>query len=180
MMRNKQYRLRMSDEEFKDLDRLAKKVGLNKSDLIRESLKSFELTYDILKNKGEKMIHPNVVEIIDKNVCKVYIPSYINEDPKVIPRDRIEAGREMRRMLNLDRLENIYDYIIVHFEEGSTMYSMTLSYFIGLFTDSTTKLKTEEEFRKKYELTGDPYRLEVNDFHIESLYKYKDDYKKGE
>ena len=178
-VKNKYIKTRLTEEEYNNVLKLSKKVGLNISDLIRESLKSFELTYNILKNKGEKMKRPNVVEM-DKNICKVYIPSYISEDPKMIPPDRIEAGREMRRILRLDRLENIYDRIIVHFEEGSTIYTMTLRYFIGLFVDSTTKLKTEEEFRKKYELTGDPYRLEVNDFHIESLYKYKDSYRKGE
>ena len=138
------------------------------------------MVYDILKNKEIKIPYPKV-EPLDQNTCKVYIPSYNNDsilNPKTIP-NSVKAGKEMRRMLNLDKLENIYDYIIVHFEEGSNIFTMTSRYFIGLFLDSTTKF-SEEEFRKKYELTGDPYRLEVNDFHIETLYKYKDIYKKGE
>lgn len=38
VVRNKQYRLMMTDEEFDELDKLSRIVGKSKADLIRESL----------------------------------------------------------------------------------------------------------------------------------------------
>ena len=49
MTKNKQFRIRMTEEEFNDLDRLAKKIGLNKSDFIRHAITTYETAYDILK-----------------------------------------------------------------------------------------------------------------------------------
>ena len=39
--KNKQYRLRMTDEEFKSLDVLSSETGESKSDIIREALRMY-------------------------------------------------------------------------------------------------------------------------------------------
>lgn len=47
MKRNKQYRLRMSEEEFEDLSKLAKEIGTTKSNLIRSAI-------EMVKNESRK------------------------------------------------------------------------------------------------------------------------------
>ena len=50
--RNKQYRLRMTDEEFETLDVLSSETGESKSDIIREALRMYRNLHNFrMKNE---------------------------------------------------------------------------------------------------------------------------------
>ena len=48
--RNKQYRIRMTEEEFKRLEKLSHELGVPKSTIIRHALKNCEMTLHYLSN----------------------------------------------------------------------------------------------------------------------------------
>ena len=52
--RNKTISIRISDGEYKELNRLCEKVSLDKSGLIRHALAVFETAYDIVKRHDEE------------------------------------------------------------------------------------------------------------------------------
>ena len=166
MIRNKQYNLRMSDEEFKELDRLSKKVGLNKSGLIRHALVVFETAYDIVKRHSKEIdTKPEQLQNDNISTCTISLGGK-DENVKVLAyRNR---GQDAREKFKLDELEDKYDKIIINIDPS--ILSFNGSYFIGLFADSTTKLKTEEEFRKKYEFKADEYILADIKDNIKLLY----------
>lgn len=166
MMRNKQYRLRMSDEELKELDRLSKKVGLNKADLIRRALVVFEAAYDMLK-RHSKEIDIESGRLQNDNIS-TYTISLGGEDKNVKVLAYKNRGLDAREKFKLDELEDKYDKIIINIDPS--ILSFNGSYFIGLFGDSITKLKTEEEFRKKYEFKADEYVLADIKDNIKLLY----------
>lgn len=51
--RNKQYRLRMTNEEFEKLEKLSHKLGVSKSTIIRHALKNCEMTLYYLSSDRE-------------------------------------------------------------------------------------------------------------------------------
>ena len=51
--RNKQYRLRMTEEEFEKLEKLSHKLGVPKSTIMRHALKNCEMTLYYLASDRE-------------------------------------------------------------------------------------------------------------------------------
>ena len=166
MIRNKQFRIRMTNEEFEDLDRLAKKVGLSKSSLIRHAITTFEVAYDILKRHGKET--DEELKQLEKSIYNI---SLSDIDGKIILSGK-NKGFEMREKLELDKLETIYDNIVINID--STILSFNASYFLALFKNSKNKLKTKQEFLNKYKFEADKYLLlDIND-NIDLLYNRLD------
>lgn len=62
MNRSKQYRLRLTDEEFNKLSEVAGEEGLTKSNLIRAALESYYMELELNKSKRMYEIGKSFVE----------------------------------------------------------------------------------------------------------------------
>ena len=165
MTRNKTISIRMTNEEFEDIDRIAKKVGLSKSSLIRHAVSIFEVAYDILKRHGKET---DVELEQEKNTCNI---SLSDIDGKNILSGK-DKGFKMREKLELDKLESEYDIITINID--SNIISFNASYFLALFKNSKNKLKTKQDFLNKYKFEADRYLLlDIKD-NIDLLYSRVD------
>ena len=62
MNRSKQYRLRLTDEEFNKLSEVAGEEGLTKSNLIRAALESYYMELELNKSKRRYEMGKSFVE----------------------------------------------------------------------------------------------------------------------
>lgn len=83
------------------------------------------------------------------------------EGPVYTGRDR---GERLRIQLNIDALDNTDTIIKVLIPEET--YSMSSSFFLGLFGPSIIKLGSNELFTKKYIFETSDFLLSVIDKHI--------------
>lgn len=97
---------------------------------------------------------------------KINLQKYI-PNGSIILTDR-NRRKELRKRLDLDRLENEQDKILVFIPES--IVSFNSSFFLGLFTPSIKKCGSKEKFLGKFEFKCDKYIEEdINDGINEAL-----------
>lgn len=65
-----------------------------------------------------------------------------------------QRGIDARRAFNLDLMDNINDKVII--EIPSYIYSISTSFFLGLFSDSFCKFRDAHNFLNHYEFKATP------------------------
>lgn len=81
--------------------------------------------------------------------------------PIYLGRDTAKAIREEFDLDAADKSE-----VEVHILVPSDAYTMTSSFFIGLFGRSVAHAKSREKFLAKYKFSGNPFILSVVDKHL--------------
>ncbi|WP_313078366.1 hypothetical protein [Agrobacterium pusense] len=69
-----------------------------------------------------------------------------------------DRGRAARNFFNLSELDNVDDIVVVSVPEH--IYTITSSFFQGMFADSVKRLGTREDFLSRYRFDADPVVLQ--------------------
>jgi hypothetical protein len=83
------------------------------------------------------------------------------EGPVYTGRDR---GERLRAQLDLEAFDN--SEIVVHVRIPEKTYSISSSFFLGLFGPSIVKLNSRELFLKKYQFETSEFLMGIIDNHI--------------
>ena len=151
----------LTEEEFNNLEKLSMKLEMDKIDIIKQSLKSFELVNNIIECKNEENKYEPVMCV------EPDITIYITSDNNILCGKK--NGKLMRNEANLDELEKNDEQVRILID--SDILSFNTSYFIGLFKDSKNKYTTKNKFLKKYKFDCDEYIMKDIMDGIDSLYK---------